>query len=39
MAFSQTDAKQLHQVWLLGVRLHTQFGLALIIGLILGMRR
>ncbi len=29
------DAKRLHQVWLGGVKLHTQFGLALIFGLMI----
>src|SRR5579872_237314 len=31
----ETDPKQLHQVWLRGVKLHMQFGLLLIAGLLL----
>ncbi|HYL37346.1 MAG TPA: 1,4-dihydroxy-2-naphthoate octaprenyltransferase [Bryobacteraceae bacterium] len=38
MVFRELDTRQLHQVWLLGVKLHTQFGLLLIIGTILGGR-
>ncbi|HLH00753.1 MAG TPA: 1,4-dihydroxy-2-naphthoate octaprenyltransferase [Bryobacteraceae bacterium] len=33
-ALRETDPKQLHQVWLRGVKLHMQFGLLLIAGLL-----
>lgn len=33
-AFSATNTKQLHTVWLLGVKLHLQFGGLLIVGLL-----
>jgi 1,4-dihydroxy-2-naphthoate octaprenyltransferase len=33
-AFSATNTKQLHAVWLLGVKLHLEFGLLLIAGLL-----
>ena len=33
-ALRETEAKQLHQVWLRGVRLHMQFGVLLIAGLL-----
>ena len=33
-AFSATNTKQLHAVWLLGVKLHLQFGVLLIAGLL-----
>lgn len=34
-ALRETDPKQLHQVWLRGVKLHMQFGVLLIAGLLL----
>lgn len=34
MVFRETDAKHLHVVWLRGVKLHMQFGLLLIVGLL-----
>jgi 1,4-dihydroxy-2-naphthoate polyprenyltransferase len=33
-ALRETDAKQLHEVWLRGVKLHMQFGVLLIVGLL-----
>jgi 1,4-dihydroxy-2-naphthoate octaprenyltransferase len=36
MVFRDTAASQLHLVWLGGVKLHMQFGLCLIAGLLLG---
>ena len=32
----ETEAKQLHLVWLSGVKLHMQFGVLLIVGLLAG---
>jgi 1,4-dihydroxy-2-naphthoate octaprenyltransferase len=39
LVFGGPDAKQLHEAWLGGVKLHMQFGLAMILGLLLSIRR
>ena len=38
MVFGEMSAGVLHQVWLRGVQLHTQFGLALVIGILFSSR-